>query len=160
MAPFVDGMLESVHRISSQLRPAILDDLGLEAAIEWQVQEFADWNGCRCRLDLKLEDLKPHRDRDTAVFRIVQEALTNVARHAGAKVVTVRARVSGQGLILEVEDDGVGLPESKLVSPHSLGLIGMRERAEGLGGQIEFDTCGTGGTVVSLRVPLEERAAS
>jgi signal transduction histidine kinase len=158
MVSIVEKMLETVHHISSELRPAILDDLGLEAALEWQVQEFVDWNGGRSKLDLKMHDLKPNGERDTAVFRIVQEALTNVARHAHANLLTVRGRVSDGELIVEVEDDGVGLPESKLLSPRSLGLIGMRERAEAVRGRLDCTRRTTGGTVVAVRVPLEENA--
>jgi PAS domain S-box-containing protein len=155
LIPFVDQMLENVQHISAQLRPAILDDLGLEAAIEWQVQEFASWNkGIHCVFDLKFSSLKPQSDRDTAIFRIVQEALTNVARHASANSLKVQGQIRGGELSLDIEDNGVGLPESKTVNAHSLGIIGMRERAESLGGRVDFRRRETNGTIVSLRVPL------
>jgi signal transduction histidine kinase len=115
-----------------------------------------DWNGGRGKLDLKIHDLKPNDERDTAVFRIVQEALTNVARHAQAKLLTVRGRMSNGELIVEVEDDGVGLAESKLASPRSLGFIGMRERAQAVGGRLVCTRLTTGGTVVAVHVPLDE----
>jgi PAS domain S-box-containing protein len=155
MVPLVRGILETVQHISAQLRPAILDDLGLEAAIEWQVKHFADWNGCRCRLDLRITRLTPHRERDTAVFRILQEALTNVARHAHASLVVVQARTSKHELVLDVIDDGTGIPDDKLASAQSLGLIGMRERAVGMGGQLHLQSRPSGGTAIALRVPLE-----
>ena len=91
MGPLVDRTIRTVQQISSQLRPPILDDLGLEAAIEWHVQEFAEWSGCRCELNLRIGAMPKDRDRDIAIFRILQEALTNVARHARAEIVKVRA---------------------------------------------------------------------
>jgi two-component system sensor histidine kinase UhpB len=154
MECLVDKMLETVHHISSQLRPAILDDLGLEAALEWQAQEFSVWSGCRCKLDLALGTLKPHRERDTAMFRIVQEALTNVARHAQAKVVTFRGRILSHEVVLEIEDDGVGIDAKKPKDALSLGLLGMRERAEIIGGWVAVRPKYDRGTVVEVRAPL------
>lgn len=154
MGPLVDRMLETVQHISSELRPPILDDLGLEAAVEWQAQEFANWSGCRCRLDLRIGRLPRHRDRDIAVFRILQEALTNIARHAKAHTVVIRAWAADGEFVLEVEDDGIGIADSKLSSSHSLGIIGMRERAEGLGGSIFIGTRGKQGSIVSVRVRI------
>src|SRR5690606_20157979 len=95
MITLVEEMLTTVQHLSARLRPAILDDFGLEAAIEWQAQEFEEWNGTRCRLALDLPPLPPDRARDTAVFRILQESLTNVARHAEAGSVDIRCAVSG-----------------------------------------------------------------
>ncbi len=154
MPVLVDSMVATVQHISAQLRPAILDDLGLEAAIEWHAKEFASWSGCHCVLDLDLAHLKGDRDRDIAVFRVVQEALTNVARHSEAVHVTVRARAGAGELVVDVEDDGVGLPETRWTSSDSLGLIGMRERAEGLGGQFLWQRRSPNGTIVTLKVPL------
>jgi PAS domain S-box-containing protein len=156
MTGFVDALVEKVQRISAQLRPAILDDLGIEAAIESHVEDFATWNGCRCKLDLAIADLKPRRDRDTAVFRIVQESLTNVARHAQASLVSVRAAVAADALKVEIEDNGVGIPDGKLKSPESLGLLGMRERAEAVGGSLSIRRRARSGTIVTLTVPLGE----
>jgi PAS domain S-box-containing protein len=159
MATLVDRMVKTVQHISSELRPAILDDLGLEAAIEWHAHEFADWSGCRCQLDLRIATLARNHDRDIAVFRILQEALTNVARHARAQTVAIRAWTASGVFVLEIKDDGVGIPQSRLSSPHSLGLSGMRERAEGLGGQISFSSAGKRGSLVTLRVPVLQPAA-
>jgi PAS domain S-box-containing protein len=154
MHSLVDNMVKTVQHVSSQLRPAILDDLGLEAAIESHTKDFASWNDCRCELALSIADLKPQRDRDTAVFRIVQEALTNAARHSRAKVVSVRASADDGELAVDIEDNGVGIPSAMSESAHSLGLIGMRERAESLGGRLSVRARPRRGTVVSLRVPL------
>jgi PAS domain S-box-containing protein len=155
MVAMVEDMLSTVQHLSSRLRPGILDDLGLEAAIEWQAQEFQSWNGCRCRVDLQIASLGADRERDTAVFRILQEALTNVARHAHATSVEVGCRIEGPQLCLDVEDDGVGIPPGELGRPRSLGLFGMRERARGIGGSIQIEGGLAGGTAVRLRVPLQ-----
>lgn len=156
MGCLVESTLRSVQQISSQLRPSILDDLGLEAAIEWHVQDFTEWSGCRCETDLRLGSLPRDKDRDIAIYRIVQEALTNVARHARAGLVRVRASADAGELLLEIEDDGIGIPDTKLRSSNSLGLIGMGERAEVLGGTIHIGPRGAGGTVVRLRLGVSE----
>jgi PAS domain S-box-containing protein len=154
MASLVDQMLTTVQHLSSRLRPAILDDFGLEAAIEWQAQEFERWNGARCHFDLWLPSLPPNRERDTAVFRILQESLTNVARHARATRVEIRCRVWGDELVLEVDDDGLGIDAGRSGGPGSLGLLGMRERARAAGGCIEIGRRAGGGTAVRLTVPV------
>jgi signal transduction histidine kinase len=154
LLPLVGRMLDTVRHISSRLRPPILDDLGLEAAIEWQVQEFARWSDCRCRANLRMGDLEPHPVRDTAVFRIVQEALTNVARHAQARQVLVRAWTTDGEVMVEIADDGIGVPQQDLSSPRSLGLIGMRERADSVGGQLHIVAMPPTGTTIRLCVPI------
>ena len=154
LVPLVGRMLDTVRHISSSLRPPILDDLGLEAAIEWQVQEFGRWSDCRCRLNLQLADLEPHTGRDTAVFRIIQESLTNIARHAQAKQVQIRARTSSTQLMVEIADDGIGVQQDDLTSPRSLGLIGMRERTESMGGHLEIVTAKPVGTTIRVSMPL------
>jgi PAS domain S-box-containing protein len=159
MVPLVEAMLTTVQHLSSQLRPAILDDFGLEAAIEWQAQEFEQWNGARCRLDLRLPPLPPDRDRDTTVFRILQESLTNVARHAQAESVDIRCGVSGSALVLEVADDGVGIARGTAGGPSSLGVLGMRERARAIGAELDILPRAPRGTAVRLRVPVEPAGA-
>jgi two-component system sensor histidine kinase UhpB len=156
MGPLVDRTIRTVQQISSQLRPPILDDLGLEAAIEWHVHEFAEWSGCRCELQLRIGAIPRDRDRDIAIFRILQEALTNVARHARAEVVKVRAESTGDEFVLEIEDDGIGIPHAKLAGQHSYGLTGMAERAEGLGGELQITVPPGRGTNVILRLALTE----
>jgi PAS domain S-box-containing protein len=159
IGPLVDRTVRTIQQISSQLRPPILDDLGLEAAIEWHVQEFAEWSGCRCELQLSVGGIARDKDRDIAIFRILQEALTNVARHARAEVVKVRAATVGDEFALDIEDDGIGIPTSKLNDQHSFGLAGMAERAEGLGGELRISVAQPGGTIVSLRVGIREHAS-
>jgi two-component system, NarL family, sensor histidine kinase UhpB len=154
MPSLVDRMLQTAQHISSELRPAILDDLGLEAAIESHVHEFAEWSGCRCHLDLRIDTLPRHRDRDITVFRILQEALTNIARHARAREVVISAWTSAEAFMLEIKDDGIGIVESKMTSLESLGIVGMRERVEGLGGNISIISEVGHGTTVALRVGI------
>ena len=152
MSKSSDAIIATVRRISAELRPGILDDLGLAAAIEWQLEEFAKRTGVRTELQSTLGDPVLERDLTTAVFRIFQEALTNIARHASATTVRVRLELERGRVKLEVEDDGVGIP----VAAHttSLGLIGMRERARRLGGACEVHRRDPRGTLVTVTVPL------
>lgn len=154
MDALMESTLDMVRRLSSQLRPAVLDDLGLEAAIEWQAQEFAKRTGCECVLDLDAGSLEPDRNRDIVIFRILQEALTNVARHAQARRVEVGLHAAPSQLTLRVRDDGRGITDEAIVDTSSLGVIGMRERAGSLGGRVYLRRAEEGGTVVELNVPL------
>ena len=147
-----DELLLAVRRISAELRPGILDAVGLPAALEWQGEEFAARTGIECRVRSAVGDLDIDRGLATAMFRIFQEALTNVARHAGATAVEVDLRVEGGRLRLAVSDDGVGLPDIRRRS--GLGLLGMRERARRLGGECVIRDREPRGTVVELDLPL------
>ena len=147
----IDKAVDSVHRICSELRPSLLDDIGLKAAIEWQVQDFEKRTGIACRMHL--EDVSLGRDESTAVFRILQELLVNVARHSGATKVGVLLKQSSQQVLLEVSDNGCGLSKSHITDPTSLGIVGMQERTTLLGGTIAFKGIRDKGTTVSLRIP-------
>lgn len=147
-----DAIIASVRRISAELRPGILDDLGLAAAIEWQLEEFSKRTGVATELRSTLGDPQLERDLATAVFRILQEALTNIARHAAATKVTVHLTLAQGRIKLEVADDGVGIRDD--ADKTSLGLIGMRERARRLGGECEIRRCEPKGTIVTVTVPL------
>jgi len=153
MVGVVDQTIDAVRRIATQLRPPILDDLGLVAAIEWQAGETAARTGIRCALDLPAE-VRLDDHRATTVFRIFQEALTNVVRHAGADSVRVTLRTSPEELVLEVEDDGRGITATQLSDQGALGLLGMRERAQAAGGLLEVLAGSTQGTTVALRLPV------
>jgi PAS domain S-box-containing protein len=155
MAGSADAIIQTVRRISAELRPGVLDDLGLEAAIEWQAEEFTRRTSVRCEVHSQLGNLRLERHLATAVFRIFQEALTNVARHAGATQVQVELRADGGRLELEISDDGVGMPEGTRSA--SLGLLGMRERARLLGGDCVVRRRSPRGTVVALSLPIPER---
>jgi signal transduction histidine kinase len=148
-----DSTLDGMRRLAARLRPFLLDDLGLAAAVEWQVKDFANRVGCGFELDLADDDIGLDRERDTAVYRILQEALSNVARHAKASRVRVSLRAIDDTLALTVADDGKGIRDEDLESVASMGLTGMRERAVALGGQVEISSRSDGGTRVFLRMP-------
>jgi PAS domain S-box-containing protein len=152
----VDQTIKSVRRISTELRPGILDDLGLIAAVEWAAEEFEARTGTRCRLELLENDSAIDPDRATAVFRILQETLTNVARHANAACVHVRMFKESRDIVLEVHDDGRGATEVELSASGSLGIRGMRERALLLGGDLAIRGIPGQGTTVLVRIPLAE----
>lgn len=145
--------IQAVRRISSELRPGILDDLGLVAAVEWATQEFEHRTGTKCRLNLLQEDIEIGRERATALFRILQETLTNVARHAHATQVDVELANEHGSLILEVHDNGKGISQEQRSSGKSLGILGMRERVLLLGGQLAISGAPGQGTTVNVRIP-------
>jgi PAS domain S-box-containing protein len=156
MSQTTDDVIQQVRRISTELRPGVLDDLGLLAAIEWQAQEFEERTGTVCTVESNLAESAVGHDLATAAFRIFQEALTNVARHASAKQVDVQLLRDANTLRLQVRDDGRGITPTELGDRRSLGLLGMRERARRLGGAVTIAAVPEGGTVVSLRAPLGE----
>ena len=150
MVTLVDRMVETVQHVSSTLRPGILDDFGLLEAIRWQGREFQQHMGILCRTVIELEQLELDANQVTSLFRILQEALTNVARHANAAEVRIRLSASGGKLILEIVDNGQGISTAQIASPASLGLIGMRERALLLDGQLTVTGVAAGGTTVRI----------
>jgi len=154
MSALADDTIERVRRIAKELRPGVLDDLGLEAAIEWMAQDFESRTGTRCRLRSTLGDVKVPREVATAFFRTFQESLTNVARHARARHVEAALRRDGDRLTLEVADDGRGISDEAIAGAKSLGLAGMRERARRLGGDFAITGTRGKGTTVVLSVPL------
>jgi PAS domain S-box-containing protein len=150
----IDGTLGAVRRIATELRPSVLDQLGLAATVEWQAQEFAARTGVKVSLEMCSEDIDMPDDLASAAFRILQEALTNVARHANATRVNIRLRRTPGFLQLEVADDGIGISGARLQGTASLGLVGMRERALACGGELVVAGRPGGGTEVLLRAPL------
>jgi PAS domain S-box-containing protein len=153
MATAADGIISAVRRISAELRPGILDAIGLRAALEWQAEEFARRTGTPCVMRAEAGELQLDRELATAVFRIFQEALTNVTRHAEATQVDVRLWLERGNLRLDIADDGIGVPE---IAPRAstLGLLGMRERARHAGGDCTVRRREPRGTLVALTVPL------
>jgi PAS domain S-box-containing protein len=149
----VDEAIMSVRRIATELRPGILDDLGLVAAVEWAAEEFEARTGTKCGLDLPDEDLVLDSERATGIFRIFQETLTNVTRHAEATQVDVRLVWEDGNIVLEVRDNGRGIVEEQLSSGRSLGILGMRERALLLGGQLTIRGGSGKGTIVKVLIP-------
>lgn len=154
MSNLVDETIRSLRNILTALRPAVLDDLGLAAAVEWQAQEFQDRTKITCNFDFGAHEVDLGQERATAVFRIFQETLTNVARHAEATQVDISLKEDAGNLVLSVQDNGKGIEESQAGGFNTFGILGMRERAMLLGGQVEIRGAPGRGTVVSLRVPL------
>ena len=154
MSVATDTAISSVQRIATELRPVVLDSLGLCAAIEWQAKEFETRTGIRCGATVPELDRSLDRDLSTALFRILQESLTNVVRHSKATRVEIELHCEGGWISLEVRDDGCGISANELDDPKSLGLLGMRERAGLLGGQCRIGNTPTGGTFVEARLPL------
>ncbi|MEJ2559810.1 MAG: sensor histidine kinase [Anaerolineae bacterium] len=154
MSDLIDTTIQTVRRISSELRPGILDDLGLVATIEWQLQEFQTRSGIQGKLISAPEETTLDADGATAAFRIFQEILTNVARHAQATQVEVTLEESASFLTLQVQDNGRGMTESEIHSPKSIGLLGMQERARLRTGEVQFQATPGKGTTVTVRLPL------
>ena len=149
-----DRLIITVRNIATELRPDILDHLGLIAALEWHAKEFEKRHKVRCVFNSNLQKIDLGKDKATAVFRIFQETLTNVARHSGASQVTAKVQLLGDKLLLEVEDNGKGISEEQLFNITSIGIIGMKERAKFIGGRVFIEGREGGGTKVFFEVPL------
>ncbi len=154
----IDSTLQAVQRIAKSLRPGVLDDLGFGAALTSLVNEFEDRTGIECELDFE-ESLVIDREGTTALYRIVQEALTNVARHASASHTWITVRVSGESVELRVADDGTGIEPDALEASTSLGILGMRERARACGGDVAVGRAEQGGALLEARI-LASRPSS
>jgi signal transduction histidine kinase len=150
----IDQTLTAVRRIATALRPSVLDQLGLAAALEWQGQEFRARTGIDVAMEVSADSAPIPDDLGSSAFRILQESLTNVARHAKATRVTIRLEQTESLLTLEVSDNGVGASPRCLDGTKSLGVVGMRERALACGGEFSISRRPEGGTTVMLRVPL------
>jgi signal transduction histidine kinase len=150
-----DETIHKIHKVCQDLRPAMLDDFGLAAAVEYEAEEFQKRTGIACTVDCALDEV--HLDKKkTVVFRILQEALTNVIRHASASKVDVRAHIESSRLIFEIQDNGKGIPKSAISAPNSFGLIGIRERAHTLGGDVSITGSPGAGTLLRVVLPLSE----
>jgi PAS domain S-box-containing protein len=154
MTDLADVTIQSVQKLATDLRPVVLDSLGLGPAIEWQAEDFQKRTGIACEARVACELPALDRAQATALFRIVQESLTNVARHAGARRVEVALDHEAGGLCLTVRDDGRGITAEELADPKSIGLLGMKERAALLGGTTEIAAVADGGTIVRVITPL------
>ncbi len=154
MSKMIDATVQAVRRISSELRPKLLDDLGLSAAIEWQAREFEKRSGIECDIQSDPEDIVLDQPPSTALFRIFQETLTNVARHASASRVDVVLRRVGGVVEMTVSDDGKGITPEQASDAGSFGIVGMRERVRSLGGAIEVAGRPGRGTIVRVRIPV------
>ena len=154
MSAHIDETIQTVRRIATELRPGILDDLGLVAAIEWQAQEFQKRTGIECVVTSDLKEAILDQDLNTAFFRIFQETLTNIIRHAQASHVEVHLQQEESTLVLEVKDNGRGISEAELNDTRSIGVLGMRERAALLQGELQITGVPGQGTTVTVRIPL------
>lgn len=154
LSAHIDATIQTVRRIATELRPGILDHLGLIAALEWQANEFQTRTGIKCDVRTDLHEPALTADLATAFFRIFQETLTNVIRHAGATHVMVHLKEAAGRIILEVKDNGRGIPPDEITNPRSMGLLGMKERAALLGGSFKIGlTSGGKGTLVTVSIP-------
>jgi signal transduction histidine kinase len=153
MSRMTASTIKTVQRVSADLRPIMLDDLGLAAAVQWQVGEFRKRSGIACDLRIELDHQVPDRERATALFRILQEALTNILRHAQATRVSVRLIESESRLMLQVGDNGRGITRDEIAHRHSLGLLGIRERIVFFGGEVRFRGLPGLGTSVKVTIP-------
>ena len=151
-----DNAIAAVQRVGMELKPILLEQFGLGAAIDWQIKEFKKHTGIRCELqnDLKIERFDDKRA--ILLFRIVQEALTNIARHANATMVKICLKNEQEETILTIEDNGIGIPVQALTGKTSLGLTGMRERAYLAGGKFWYCSSIKGGTLLTISVPTSQ----
>ena len=152
----IEVATETVRRLATALRPPALDHLGLAAAIELEASAVSRRSGVRCRVTGAMRAEALTRDQSTAVFRIVQEALTNVVRHAGASAVRIDLRQHPSRIAIRIHDNGRGIRERELDDPASIGLLGMRERAELIGGQVVITSQRAKGTVILITVPAND----
>jgi two-component system sensor histidine kinase UhpB len=154
MIELLDDTVKTVRRIAAELRPGVLDDLGLPAALEWQAREWQARSGVECVLACAETVPQVPTEAATVLFRIFQETLTNVARHAKATCVKARLAREAGALLLEVRDNGCGVTDEGLRRTKSLGLVGMKERAAMVGGEFRIAAAPGGGTIVTVRVPV------
>ena len=160
MSKYIDTTIDTVRKISTDLRPAILDDFGLLAAIESYLEEFQGRTGIKCTIAPRCGDVDLGQERNVALFRIVQEALTNVARHAHAANVEVSLKQRNGRVVLQIKDDGRGVKEDEIASSKSIGIVGMRERARLCKGQMRIKSIMGKGTMVKVSIPLKEEKSS
>ncbi len=154
MGLLADSTTNRVRKLCTELRPSILDDLGLVAAIEWQAREFQKRTNIRCEASLEEKQIIATPDQATALFRILQEILTNVARHSQASKVRVSLKAEGRNLLMEVKDNGRGIQPQQVSGSGSLGLLGMQERAAVLGGTVKIQGQKGRGTTVAVTIPI------
>ena len=151
----IENTIKQVQKISSDLRPTLLDNLGLAAAIEWQIKEFTKKSRIRCIVNLKDKELEVSKEISTTIFRILQESLTNVLRHAKAAEVKVNLIRKSNKLLLEIEDNGIGISNGQINNPNSLGLLGIQERVRSLKGKIDIIGFPGKGTAIKVSFPIK-----
>lgn len=152
-----DETIKSVQTISSKLRPDILDELGLIPAIEWQLKRFYEQTKIEYEMDIPNESLSLNSECETALFRIFQEALTNVARHSNASKVRVSLKKNDNEIEFQIFDNGKGITQNQINSPNSLGILGMKERALLFGGEFIIKSPMNKGTLIIVKIPVKEK---
>lgn len=155
-AALVSDTIKTVQKITFELRPKIIDDLGLEAGIDWYTSEFSERNGIDIFTDME-PDIEFSNKVAIVIFRIMQESLTNVSRHARATKINIRLKKKKDYCIFSIVDNGVGIPKDQLKSKTSFGIIGMKERAKAIGGTLKIKNCKEAGTSVRLKLPLNNK---
>jgi signal transduction histidine kinase len=150
-----DMMIETVQKISRELRPSVLDNIGLGAALQFEARQFQERTGIACEVSVPAKTFALDLDRATGMFRVFQELLTNVARHAQATRVVVSLSQTVESVTLEVKDNGRGIREEELRDPKSLGLLGMAERASLMDGKLDIHATAGGGTTATLTIPTK-----
>lgn len=156
MISLVDSNIQLVRKISRDLRPTLLDDLGLLAAIEWQVNDFKQRSGIDCKLATTLDKIEIDKSKSIGIYRIVQEALTNIVRHSKASEVVIKIYSHDGNICLEVNDNGCGITEDQIYNTKTLGLLGMRERAFLIGGELSIQGTLDKGTKLLLTYPQQD----
>lgn len=154
MLKLIDNTIQSVQRLSTELRPGMLDDLGLTAVVEWQAEEFQNRTGIRCSVTIRPELITNDGELSIAIFRIFQETLTNIARHAEATGVSINLTRERDNVVLTVADNGRGITEEQINNSHSFGLLGIRERAMSWGGEVKISGTRGRGTTVMVIIPV------
>ena len=155
LSDMIDASVESVQKISSKLRPGILDELGLIAAIEWQAEEFEKLTNIKCSLVLPKQEIELEKNKSTAIFRIFQESLTNIARHSQATKTAISLFNHQSNIYLEILDNGKGITQEQIKDFKSLGIHGMEERAMVFGGQVYIEGIAGKGTTVKVEIPID-----
>jgi signal transduction histidine kinase len=154
----VDGIVGTVQEIAAELRPSVLDKLGLGTALQYEARRFQDRAGIPCEVRVPETELALSAEASTAFFRVFQESLTNVARHAHATKVEAELKAEPGFIVLSLRDNGKGITEADIANPQSLGLLGMKERVAQLGGEVVFQSHPGQGTLVAVRVPTAAAA--
>jgi signal transduction histidine kinase len=157
----IDETIKSVRKISTRLRPRLLDELGLIPAIEWQVKDFQNRTGIKCELKVPEEEIQLESSISSALFRIFQEAITNISRHSKATTASFSISVDNHGVLaMTIRDNGIGLPDDFMNKNHSLGIVGMIERTQSIKGMLEIKNSNESGTEIFITVPIKNNYAT
>jgi signal transduction histidine kinase len=154
MVTLINETIETVHNVSEDLRPGILDDFGLAAAIEWQAEEFQKRTGVACSTSTPPDEFDLSKEKSTNLFRIIQESLTNIIRHANATEVEIKLSEKEGILVLEIQDNGKGISDAAITHPRSFGLIGIKERVHSLGGEVNIVGTPNEGTRIMVKISI------